>query len=111
MNTDRNHMIEEIKSCLQAINPAKVILFGSHAEGSADADSDIDLVVILNKDTKATSFKEKLQETVAVRKLLANINKRIALDVLVYSKPEWQSLLNSRSSFSREIIKKGITLQ
>lgn len=104
-------LIEEIKNRLSILNPERIILFGSHAQGSAGVDSDIDLIVVLNKDEAAGSFREKMTSTVAVRKLLADINRQVALDVLVYSKKEWQALVESRSSFSREILEKGITLQ
>ncbi|MDF1580037.1 MAG: nucleotidyltransferase domain-containing protein [Desulfuromonadales bacterium] len=111
MGVNRQPMIEEIRNCLRTLNPAKVILFGSHANGTASIDSDIDLIVVLDKDTTSSCFREKMQDTVAVKKLLADINRRVALDVLVFSKPEWQALLSSQSSFSREILAKGITLQ
>jgi len=45
--------------------------------------------VVLNKEESSGSFREKMTYTVAVRKLLADINRRVALDVLVYSKKEW----------------------
>lgn len=67
--------------------------------------------MVLNKEESSASLWEKMVDTVAVRKLLADINIRVALDVLVYSRKEWQSLLDSRISFSREILEKGITLQ
>lgn len=104
-------MIEQIRERLRVLSPARVILFGSHAQGTAGSDSDIDLIVVLDKEESSGSFKERMTDTVIVRKLLADINRQVALDVLVYSKNEWQTLLDSRSSFSREVIEKGITLQ
>lgn len=86
MGSKQLQLIEEIKNRLSILNPDRIILFGSHAQGSVGADSDIDLIV-LNKEEAA------------------------ALDVLVYSKKEWQALVESQSSFSRDILEKGITLQ
>ncbi len=111
MGSKQLQLIEEIKNRLSILNPDRIILFGSHAQGSVGADSDIDLIVVLNKEEAAGSFREKMMSTVAVRKLLADINRQVALDVLVYSKKEWQALLESQSSFSRDILEKGITLQ
>jgi predicted nucleotidyltransferase len=111
MGSNRLQLIDEIKNRLSLLNPSRIILFGSHARGTAGDESDIDLIVVLNKEESSGSFREKMADTVAVRKLLADINREVALDVLVYSRKEWQSLLNSRSSFSREILEKGITLQ
>jgi predicted nucleotidyltransferase len=43
--------IEKIKETIvKAVAPEKVILFGSHAKGTAAEESDIDLVVIWNSD-------------------------------------------------------------
>ena len=111
MVAEQQQFIEEIKTRLSVLNPARVILFGSHARGSAGIDSDIDLIVVLNTEGSSSSFREKMIDTVAVRKLLADLNHRVALDVLVYSKKEWEAFLGSRSSFSREILEHGITLQ
>jgi len=67
--------------------------------------------VVLNKEGSPGGFQEKMTNTIVVRRLLADINRQVALDVLVYSKKEWQLLLDSRGSFSRDILEKGITLQ
>lgn len=111
MGSSPLQLIEEIKNRLSILNPATVILFGSHAQGSAGIDSDIDLIVVLNKEGSPGGFQEKMTNTIVVRRLLADINRQVALDVLVYSKKEWQLLLDSRGSFSRDILEKGITLQ
>jgi len=38
---------EIIKRILKVTNPTRIILFGSHARGDADRDSDIDLLVVV----------------------------------------------------------------
>ena len=111
MGPKQLQLIDEIKTRLSSLNPDRIILFGSHALGTAGEESDIDLIVVLNKEEPSSSFREKMADTIVVRKLLSDINREVALDVLVYSRIEWQSLLDSRSSFSREILEKGITLQ
>ena len=111
MIEDQQGMIEQIRNRIKILNPAKIILFGSYAQGTASADSDIDLIVVLNKETSSGTFRERMHDTVAVRKLLADINRQIALDILVYTQQEWQALLDSRSSFSRDLVARGITLQ
>ena len=111
MESIQLQLIEEPKNRLNILNPDRIILFGSHAQGTAGVDSDIDLIVVLNKEESTGSFREKMASTVAVRQLLADINRQVALDVLVYSKGEWQALVESQSSFSRDILENGITLQ
>ncbi len=104
-------VLNKIKNRLQVLNPVTIILFGSYASGKAKADSDIDLIVVLDKEGPTGSFRERMADTAAVRRLLADINREVALDVLVYNKREWQAVQNSGSSFSRELVEKGVTLQ
>lgn len=111
MGSKQRQLIETIKNRLSVLKPARIILFGSHAQGTASADSDIDLIVVLDKEESCVGFRERMTDTLAVRTLLTDINRQVALDVLVYRKKEWQALLDSRSSFSRDIQEKGITLQ
>jgi len=104
-------VIEEIKNRLKVLNPARIILFGSYANGTPRADSDIDLIVVLDKDGPRGDFSQRMADTVAVRRLLADINRDVAMDVLVYNKREWQTVQDSGSSFSKEILTQGISLQ
>ena len=111
MTAQQLPIFENIKNRLSVLNPARIILFGSYASGTARADSDIDLIVVLDKEGSTGSFSERMADTVTVRRLLADINRDVAMDVLVYNKSEWQAVQNSGSSFSKEIRAKGVTLQ
>jgi uncharacterized protein len=48
-------------------DPVKIILFGSHARGEADPESDIDLLVVLPE------VANKRQAAVAIRRALADL--------------------------------------
>lgn len=99
--------LEVIKSNLKELNPHRAILFGSHATGTARESSDIDLVVILDVDGMPKSFAERMENHSMVRRRLRSMNREIPMDVLVYTKGEWETLAKMDSSFFREIVKTG----
>lgn len=102
-----NSYIKSIVSELKKINPYKVILFGSHAYGEPNKDSDIDLIVILDNEVMPKSFKERIKYQLIVRNCILNINKKIPIDLIVYTKPMYKKFLELGSMFSKEITQKG----
>jgi predicted nucleotidyltransferase len=89
------------------LKPYKAIIFGSQAAGTVTADSDVDLVVVLNVEEMPKSFSERMKNHSKVRKLLRSINREVPMDVLVYTKAEWDKLVQLNSSFAREVLKTG----
>ncbi len=63
-----------------ASSPARVILFGSYARGTATEDSDLDLMVIEKELT------DKAAEYLRLRQAIGGIG--VGVDVLVYSEEE-----------------------
>jgi predicted nucleotidyltransferase len=55
--------LRKLVSLLQAYEPERIILFGSHARGQADAHSDYDIIVIKRTER---SFLERLPVLPAV---------------------------------------------
>lgn len=47
---DESVLQEMVRRLVEAIDPDRIILFGSRARGDARADSDVDLLVIKNSD-------------------------------------------------------------
>jgi predicted nucleotidyltransferase len=107
VSAEHDKTIERIKARLMQLHPHKIILFGSHAWGIPGTESDIDLVVILDKDEIPGSYAERMENILNVRKCVADINREVSLDILVYSKQEWQRFIEVDSFFSREIREKG----
>jgi predicted nucleotidyltransferase len=105
-----NKYIEQLTKSLKAINPYLVLLFGSYAYGTPNPDSDIDLLVVTNDDFMPRNFDEKMKISLKVKKHLFDINKEVAIDLIVYTKPMYQKFIELQSSFSREILSKGIIL-
>ncbi|MFQ6079265.1 MAG: nucleotidyltransferase domain-containing protein [Thermodesulfobacteriota bacterium] len=90
--------------------PLKAILFGSLAHGTPHEDSDIDLVVILDKEGKSGSYKALINNRMEISRKLRKLKKKYPIDVLVYTKDEWEELRASGSSFIEKIENEGITI-
>jgi predicted nucleotidyltransferase len=104
MKKDR---ISEIRQQLKALSPYKAILFGSRASEVATAESDIDLVIVLDVEGMPKSFSERMKNHSRVRSQLRSINREVPMDVLVYTKAEWHKLIELNTSFAREILRTG----
>jgi predicted nucleotidyltransferase len=96
-----------ISERLAVLNSFKVILFGSCARGSVDANSDIDLLVVLNVEGYPRSFKERMENHRKVRRLLKDLNATVPIDVLVFTIDEWRDFLKEGSSFAAEVVNNG----
>lgn len=102
--------IKELKKSLDELKPYKAILFGSYAHGTPHEDSDIDLIVVLNTEEMPKSFSERMKNYSAVKKYFHTLKGKVPMDLLVYTKAEWELLLATKNSFSREILQTGKTL-
>lgn len=98
----------QIVRTLQPLNPYKIILFGSYAYGQPNSESDIDLVFI-NTDEVYKSFQERIEMKIEILKKLDGLTQ--PLDILAYTKKEWDDLVAKNSSFIREINQKGVVLE
>jgi uncharacterized protein len=47
MESDQKNIDQLVKSVVEAVQPLKIIVFGSAARGNPTADSDIDLLVVM----------------------------------------------------------------
>lgn len=70
---------EMVRRIVERFNPERIILFGSHARGTAGPDSDVDLLVVLHADSKRGL-------TTEIHRLLGGIG--IAKDVIVVTPAE-----------------------
>jgi predicted nucleotidyltransferase len=100
----------EIVARLSAKKPLKVILFGSRAGGEFDEGSDVDLFVVLDKEGIPRTFKEKTENFLEVNRLLRDLNKRVAMDLVVMTRTQWERFIEMDSGFSREVQEKGLLL-
>ena len=84
---------EMVRTIVDETDPEQVILFGSHARGTADDDSDVDLLVI-----KSESFENgELRYSEGIRLYNALSHFNVPKDILVYSRERveyWRDSLN-----------------
>ena len=82
-------------------NPEKIILFGSHAYGYPEPDSDIDLLVIMPFEGK--NFYQSL-------KILNRVNPKVAMDILARKPEDTKKRYEMGDPLIREAIDKGKVL-
>ena len=102
--------MHRIRESLRPLHPEKVIVFGSYAQGEADRDSDIDLIVVLDSDAVPQTYHDRRRNRLLVRRALDELNRDYALDVLVYTVPEWKRFQDAGSAFARAIASRGVTV-
>ena len=92
------------------LDPYKIVLFGSHAIETQGEGSDIDLLVILDSEAISQTYKEKMKKKLMVRNKIIEINERVPIDLIVYTKAEYEIMVKHGSSFLKEITTSGKTL-
>jgi uncharacterized protein len=104
----KNLYVDKIMEKLFELNIYKVIIFGSYVEGKADSESDIDLLIVLDEDTLPENYDQWLEIKMRVRRLLREINREVAIDLLVYTRPQYEMIKSEMSSFQKEIHKNAV---
>lgn len=99
-NTVLQQLVERIKQ----FDPEKIILFGSYAYGTPTDDSDIDLFVIKNIDSR-----DIRQTRIEIRRSLFNIiwDNKLNLDLLVDNEDHINYRINIGDKFYEELTTKG----
>jgi predicted nucleotidyltransferase len=93
--------LDALVQALQRYQPQRIILFGSAARGEADADSDLDVLVI--KDTPEP-FVQRLE---AMARLCPS---GVHADILVYTPEEIQRMIEDGNPFVLRALKEGRVL-
>jgi len=109
MEDNRKYLPEIIKNIRQ-INPYKIILFGSYASGVFSEDSDLDLVVVLDSLEIAKNYDEKMKNRLLVRRKIYELSRKVPVDLIVYTKGEYDIIAENGNSFYNEIKNTGEVL-
>ena len=104
---DFDTVLDNLVFLLKPSNPYKIMLFGSYATGNSNTNSDVDIMVILDNDHVSKTYTERLNKKIYIRNLVLEINRKVPLDILVYSKEELNILKNNGNYFIEEIEKTG----
>ncbi len=95
-------MTREIENITEQIrrkfNPEKIILFGSYAYGTPQNDSDIDLLVVLDRQGSMRNHAVDI---------LQNIQYHVPLDLIVRSPEQIKDRVQKGDFFLKELLQKG----
>lgn len=89
-----------VRQVVEKFHPDKVILFGSHAYGKPDADSDVDLLVVMPAKNELTMMGRIVQATWAP----------FPMDLIVRTPENLTKRLAWNDWFLKEIVERGVVL-
>jgi len=99
---DRAATIDTLVSrIVEEYSPYQVILFGSHAYGEPDSDSDIDLFIL--KETT----ERFIDRWTRVQMILAGLSTSVGVDTIVLTPSELQERLKRGDQWIEEILHRG----
>ena len=91
---------EIVNRLVKAYSPLEVYLFGSYAWGKPDEESDLDFLIIVEKSELKT-YKRPLRGYDALDEL------RIAPEIIVYTKNEFEKRLSNPTTLAHKIKHQG----
>ena len=88
----------------------KIILFGSYANGEPNENSDIDIYIVTDDDFIPKNYDENNKIYMTVSRAIRDIKEEIPIDMIVHTKKMYEKFEALGSSFSREVLQKGVRL-
>ncbi len=90
-----------VDAIVRDLSPKMIILFGSVARGTADGDSDMDLMVVMDTAEKHTRRSSDVQMALWRRKIVLDA------DIIVVTPEEYEENKGNEHSFIHEIVSTG----
>ena len=87
-----------VSDLAREFNPQRVILFGSYARGNPSADSDVDLLVVVDQS------RDPVDRALRIRR---SIPRRFPLDILVETAANIQKRVLRKDMFYTSILREG----
>lgn len=91
---------EVVNKLVEAYQPLEIYLFGSYAWGQPDEESDLDLLIVVEK-----SEKKKYKRALAGYHALLDID--VSNEIIVYTEEEFEKNKNNKTSFAYKIMNNG----
>lgn len=105
---DRLQIVERIRQIVKAVNPtAETILYGSQARGTARADSDVDLLILLDGDGEKPSIAQ--EDTITWPLYELELQTGIQISPLVMLKKQWYNR-PIKTPFYYNVMQEGVKL-
>jgi len=103
MNTT-DQILMAIKRSVQATDPdATLILYGSYARGEQDADSDIDILVLIDKDKVTIEDRQRIGHPIYNLELETGV----MISPIIFSKKQWGNGYRKYTPFYNNVTKDG----
>lgn len=106
MNRARTY-INEIVRTLCELDPYRIVLFGSQATNTTSEYSDLDLLVILDSAFIPNSYEDKMKNKLLVRDKISEVNRQVPIDLVVFTRAEFEIIERNGGSFLNEIRNHG----
>ena len=90
-----------VDAIVQDLSPVKIIIFGSVARGSANSESDMDILVVMESEKKRFERSSDVQMSLWKRKLVVDA------DIIVVTPEEYERDKDNEYSFIHEIVSTG----
>ncbi len=97
-----NDVDDAVRRIVEQFNPAKIILFGSHARGAVGPDSDVDLLVVM--DVEGSKRRQ------AVEIDLALSDRTFPLDLIVVTPEEFEKYRDVAGHILYPVVREGKVL-
>jgi len=91
-----------VEAIVQDFSPKMIVIFGSVARGTADGESDLDMMVVMDSDKPHAARSAEIQLSLWNRKLLLDE------DIIVITPEEFELKKDDEYSFIHEIMATGV---
>lgn len=99
LKSTREKIDEIVRRVVNQFHPEKIILFGSHAKGTAGPDSDVDLLIIM--PVSGSKREKQIEIGVALHDI------RIPMDIIVTTPDEVERRKNLVGTIIRPALREG----